>query len=130
MPIYEFQCGDGHIFERLVALDAARKKERCPSCGTKSERLISTFAIHAGAPIRTSTERAALRDADVASLKLPNAMRLCDMDDYSASRLAAHKLGRGTEFDDKMSKRTEVAAKRGDAPKKKKAAPHQHQHAH
>ena len=122
MPIYEFECADGHVFERLVGANAARKKERCPSCGAKSERLISTFAIHAGASIQTASERAVVRDLDVTKVKLPNMARLCGMDDYSATRLAAHKLGRGNEFDDKMAKRQDRQAARGEAPKKKPAA--------
>ncbi|HVN28446.1 MAG TPA: hypothetical protein VMT64_08175, partial [Candidatus Binataceae bacterium] len=63
------------------------------------------------------------------NLKLPNAMRLCAMDDYSATRLAAHKVGRGHEFDDKMAARQERRTARGDAPKKKPAA-HPHKHSH
>ena len=84
--------------------------------------MISTFAIHGGAPIQTASERAAARDVDVTSLKLPNVARLCGMDDYSATRLAAHKLGRGNEFDDKMATRKERQTARGRAPKKKAAA--------
>ena len=43
----------------------------------------------------------------VTKLKLPSFARLCGMDDYSATRLAAHKVGRGAEFDDKMAARKE-----------------------
>ena len=127
MPIYEWQCGAGHIFEVIASGSAAKRAERCPSCGGKSARVISTFAIHGGAPILTASERAAAREVDVTKVKLPNAMRLCAMDDYSATRLAAHKLGRGHEFDDKMGARKEHQDKRGEAPKKKPAA-HQHKH--
>jgi len=129
MPIYEWQCGEGHIFEMLARADEAKRRQPCPACGAKSERVISTFAIHGGAPIETASERAAARDVDVTSLKLPNAARLCGMDDYSATRLAAHKLGRGNEFDDKMSKRQEPEAARREAPKKKAVA-HNHKHSH
>ena len=65
MPIYEWQCGEGHLFEMLARADAAKKRPPCPSCGAKSQRLISTFAIHGGAPIQTASERAAARDLDV-----------------------------------------------------------------
>jgi putative FmdB family regulatory protein len=130
MPIYEWQCGEGHIFEMIGRADAVKKRQACPSCGAKSERLISTFAIHGGAPIRTSSERAAARDVDVTSLKLPNAARLCRMDDYSATRLAAHKLGRGNEFDDKMAVRKEGQNARGQAPKKAAAHKPKHSHSH
>jgi putative FmdB family regulatory protein len=129
MPIYEWQCGEGHVFEMLAPAGAAKKRQWCPNCGAKSERLISTFAIHAGMPIQTASEREAARAVDVTSLKLPNAARLCEMDDYSATRLAAHKLGRGNEFEDKMATRKERQAARGEAPKKK-PAPHQHKHSH
>jgi putative FmdB family regulatory protein len=129
MPIYEWECAEGHIFERLAPADAGRKRQACPNCGAKSERVISTFAIHGGAPIRTASERAAARDLDVTSVKLPNVARLCGMDDYSATRLAAHKLGRGNEFDDKMAARKERQTALGEPPKKK-AAPHKHTHSH
>jgi putative FmdB family regulatory protein len=127
MPIYEWQCADGHGFEVLAAANTASRRRRCPSCGKKSERVISTFAIHGGAPIATASERAAARQVDVESIKLPNAARLCGMDDYSATRLAAHKLGRGNEFDDKMASRKERQTARGEAPRKKATA-HLHQH--
>jgi putative FmdB family regulatory protein len=129
MPIYEWQCREGHVFEMLARADAAKRRQSCPSCGAKSERVISPVAIHAGVPIQTASERAAARDLDVTGVKLPNVARLCGMDDYSATRLAAHKLGRGNEFDDKMATRNEQQASRGEAPKKKTAA-HKHKHSH
>jgi len=122
MPIYEWQCGGGHFFEVLAPASGANKRPRCPSCGGKSQRVISTFAIHGGAPIETASERAVARDVDVTKMKLPNFARLCGMDDYSASRLAAHKLGRGSEFDDKMATRKERQAASGHPPKKATAA--------
>jgi putative FmdB family regulatory protein len=126
MPIYEWQCGDGHFFEVLASSSAANKRPLCPSCGGKSQRVISTFAIHSGAPIETASERAAARDLDVTKMKLPNFARLCGMDDYSASRLAAHKLGRGSEFDDKMATRKERQAARGQPLKKTAKPKHSH----
>jgi putative FmdB family regulatory protein len=129
MPIYEWQCGDGHFFEVLASASAANKRQRCPGCGAKSERVISTFAIHGGAPIATASERAAARDVDVTKLKVPNFARLCGMDDYSATRLAAHKVGRGAEFDDNMYARKERQAARGQAPKQT-AAGHKPKHSH
>ncbi len=129
MPIYEWQCGEGHFFEVLATSSAAHRRQRCPRCGGKAERVISTFAIHGGAPIATASERAAARDVDVTSLKLPNFARLCGMDDYSATRLAAHKVGRGSEFDDKMAARRERQAARGQPPKKTAAA-HKPKHSH
>src|ERR1700736_3150011 len=126
MPIYEWQCSDGHFFEVLASASAANKRQRCPGCGAKSERVISTFAIQRGAPVATASERAAARDVDVTSLKLPNFARLCGMDDYSATRLAAHKLGRGPEFDDKMAVRKERQAARGQPLKKTAKPKHSH----
>jgi len=130
MPIYEWQCGTGHLFEVLMS-SSASGPPRCPDCGAKSQRVFSTVAIHGSAPILTASERAADRAVDVTNLKLPTAMRLCAMDDYSATRLAAHKLGRGNEFDDKMAARKERQTARGEAPKKAASArksKHTHQH--
>ncbi len=129
MPIYEWRCGDGHFFEVLASAGAATRRPRCPSCGAKSARVISTFAIHGGAPIATASERAAAREVDVASLQLPNIARLCGMDDYSATRLAAHKVGRGSEFDDKMAARKDRQGALGQPPKKTAAA-HKPKHSH
>ena len=129
MPIYEWQCGEGHVFEMLVPAGAAKRRQRCPGCGAKSKRVISTFAIHGGAPISTAFERAAARDTDVTRLKLPNFARLCGMDDYSATRLAAHKVGRGAEFDDKMAARQERQAARG-LPSKNPLRAHKPKHSH
>jgi putative FmdB family regulatory protein len=45
MPIYEFRCTTcGTRYETLVAR-AERALRRCPRCGSKAERLISTFAV-------------------------------------------------------------------------------------
>jgi putative FmdB family regulatory protein len=129
MPIYEWQCGDGHLFEVLASASAANKRQRCPSCGAKSERVISTFAIHGGAQIATASERAAARDVDVTNLKLPDFARLCGMDDYSATRLAAHKVGRGAEFDDTIAVRKERQAAHG-RPPEKTASAHKLKHSH
>ena len=118
MPIYEWQCAEGHVFEMLAPAGASKRGQRCSGCGAKSKRVISTFTIHGGAPISTAFERAAARDTDVTKLKLPNFARLCGMDDYSATRLAAHKVGRGAEFDDKMAARQELRGVLGEPPKK------------
>ena len=129
MPIFEWQCRGGHVFEMLARAEEAKRRQPCPRCGVKASRVFSTVAIHAGGRIQTASERAAARDVDVTSLKLPNAMRLCAMDDYSATRIAAHKVGRGNEFDDKMAARKERETRRGVAPKKKPAA-HPNKHSH
>jgi len=38
------------------------------------------------------------------------------MDDKSAQRFAAYKMGRGAEYDDKQAARTELKQRRGDPP--------------
>ena len=130
MPIYEWQCAGGHLFELLASSSVIRTRPRCPDCGGKSQRIFSPVAIRAGAGILTSSERAADREVDVSKVKLPNAMRLCAMDDYSATRMAAHKLGRGNEFEDKMAARKERQAASGEAPKKAVARKSKHSHQH
>ena len=113
MPIYEWQCGRGHRFEVIVSIAANKAMQRCPMCGGRSERVISAFAIHCGASIATATERAAAREIDVTQLKVPPFARPCGMDDFSAARLAAHKHGRGAEFDDRTAVRAEREKKGG-----------------
>ena len=130
MPLYEWRCAGGHVFEMLTRAGTANRRLSCPRCGAKAQRMISSFAIHAGAAIRTSAEKAAMRDVDVGDLKLPNAMRLCAMDDYSATRVAAHKLGRGDEFEDKMASRKERQAARGEPAKKTASRKSKHSHQH
>ncbi|HKV53781.1 MAG TPA: hypothetical protein VJN94_03980 [Candidatus Binataceae bacterium] len=49
------------------------------------------------------------------------------MDDQSASRLAAYKLGRGAEYDDTMAARKEFAAGEGQGSAVK---PHAHADSH
>lgn len=120
MPLYEWQCGRGHHFEMLTTVQGARRAQQCPECGARSQRMISTFAIQSGAQIATASERAVARDVDVTSLKVPAFARPCGMDDYSAARFAAHKAGRGTEFDDKMAARKERETAAPGAPKKPK----------
>jgi putative FmdB family regulatory protein len=62
MPIYEWQCAEGHVFEMLARVDEAKRRQACPNCGAKAARVISTCAIHAGTPIQTASERAAARE--------------------------------------------------------------------
>lgn len=136
MPIYEWRCADnGHLFEVLRSVGAANRKQSCPSCGAKSERVISTFAIRGAPENPTSAERAVLSATDVTKLKLPNYARLCGMDDYSATRIAAHKAGRGAEFDDKVATRALKRTARGESASKlaadsREKPSHTHAHAH
>ena len=117
MPIYEWRCGGGHLFEVFAGTGASKSVLRCPQCGTKSTRVVSTFAIHRGAGGAYTPEKTAGGDADVTRLKLPSFARLCGMDDYSATRLAAYKAGRGAEFDDKTAAREERLASLGNPRK-------------
>jgi putative FmdB family regulatory protein len=46
MPIYEYRCPKGHVFEILQRMDAAQP-ETCEVCGTGPvERVLHPVAIH------------------------------------------------------------------------------------
>lgn len=47
---------------------------------------------------------------------VPDFARLCWMDDRSAERFAAYKLGQGAEYDDKSAAREDLRKKRGLPP--------------
>lgn len=40
MPLYDFRCSSGHLFERFVALTDFNQQQFC-SCGSEAARLIS-----------------------------------------------------------------------------------------
>jgi putative FmdB family regulatory protein len=134
MPIYEWRCADGgHVFEEIASISDSNRRKRCPSCGGRSDRLISTFAIREVAPALSASQKQSIAGDDVTKLKLPNYARMCGMDDYSATRLAAHKLGRGAEFEDKMAARAQEKVSRGEPavkPKPPGKAKHSHAHRH
>ena len=44
MPIYEYQCDNGHRFERAEGFDAP-SEGRCERCGGPSRRVISLPAV-------------------------------------------------------------------------------------
>lgn len=44
---------------------------------------------------------------------MPDSARLCWMDDKSAERFAAYKMGRGAEYDDKSAAKEELRKRRG-----------------
>jgi putative FmdB family regulatory protein len=115
MPLYEYFCEDClKSFEALVPLSAAQQStEACPSCGERSRRILSPVNF---APERRNLPQSRIRDgkADVTSLRMPPAARLCWMDDQSASRLAAYKAGRGAEYDDTVAARHERASRHSD----------------
>jgi putative FmdB family regulatory protein len=115
MPIYECRCTACELtFEVLAPLrDSTMKSRRCPECGRRSRRVISPVSFALGRDGESSRERAAAAGSDVTKLRVPPAARLCWMDDRSAARFAAHKLGRGAEYDDTVAAREEVRKQRG-----------------
>jgi putative FmdB family regulatory protein len=51
MPVYEYRCAAcGERFDRLVP-SAERAVARCPRCGGRTERLLSTFAVGKSHPV-------------------------------------------------------------------------------
>ncbi|HEY6421440.1 MAG TPA: zinc ribbon domain-containing protein [Candidatus Binataceae bacterium] len=118
MPIYEWRCAACEItFEALEPAVRANSRKRCPQCGRAARRAVSTFAISSGNGAVIAARRAAA-GLDITNLKVPPFARLCGMDDHSASRFAAYKLGRGAEFDDKIQARAEQREARGEPPPK------------
>jgi len=43
MPVYEFECPEGTISEKLVKLDT--KEIKCPTCGKKAKKIMSQCAF-------------------------------------------------------------------------------------
>ena len=118
MPLYEYFCGGCRSsFEALIPISAsAQATQECPNCGGDSSRILSAanFAVgRRGPPLPQGRIRD--RRADVTSLTLPPAARLCWMDDRSAARLAAYKAGRGAEYEDVVAARKEFALQNGTA---------------
>ena len=48
MPVYEFECKCGNLFEKLVPMDT--KKSECPLCRKKASKIMSpcTFELKGG----------------------------------------------------------------------------------
>ena len=131
MPIYECSCQPCRItFEILAPVSEANRKHPCPRCERPSRRVPSSFAIGAvGVRADRETAEAAHGMPGNAPVghhhaghgnprrrgqpAVPNPARLCWMDDRSAERFAAYKLGRGTEYDDKSAAKVEWLKKRG-----------------
>ncbi len=124
MPLYECRCERCEFtFEVLAPLSSFGMKSRpCPKCGRAARRIISAVAFTVEGGARASSK------PDVTQLKVPPPARLCWMDDRSAARYAAHKHGRGAEYDDQMHAREEAQKKRGAPPPKPAAAAHAHSH--
>jgi putative FmdB family regulatory protein len=130
MPIYECSCeACGITFEILAPANEACRKRPCPRCARPSRRVISAFAIGSA---KTTADAAAVNSAMLAHAghshhanaqpgrrsrpTVPDFARLCWMDDRSAERFAAYKLGRGAEYDDKSAAREDLRKRRGLAP--------------
>ncbi|MBL4889338.1 MAG: zinc ribbon domain-containing protein [Candidatus Lindowbacteria bacterium] len=45
MPIYEYECKNGHQFEELLGFDAPATK-KCLECGLRAKKMISLSAVH------------------------------------------------------------------------------------
>ena len=137
MPIYECSCeACGITFEILAPVSEANRKRPCPRCARPARRVVSAFAIGSA---RATAEVAAANSAASSPTgskhshdghthhangqpgrrsrpTVPEFARLCWMDDRSAERFAAHKLGRGAEYDDKSAAREDLHKKRGLPP--------------
>jgi putative FmdB family regulatory protein len=134
MPIYECSCEVCRItFEILAPVSEANRKRPCPQCARPARRIVSAFAIGAATAVadRTSRGTAATEPGPAEHTQqghshhghgqpgrprravVPDFARLCWMDDRSAERFAAYKLGRGAEYDDKSAASEERRKQRG-----------------
>jgi len=143
MPIYECSCeACGITFEILASVSEALRKRPCPRCARPARRVVSAFAIGSSCAV---ADVAALNSATPSPAgskhshdghahhantqpgrrnrpTVPDFARLCWMDDRSAERFAAYKLGRGAEYDDKSAAREDLRKKQGIPPS---PSPHQ-----
>ena len=128
MPIYECSCEACRItFEVLAPVSEANRKRPCPRCARPARRVVSAFAIGAAhvAAERVSPSTPAVSHAHAGDAHghahqrrrgrpvVPDFARLCWMDDRSAERFAAYKVGRGAEYDDKAAASEELRKQRG-----------------
>jgi putative FmdB family regulatory protein len=137
MPIYECCCeACGITFEILARVSEANRKRPCPRCARPARRVVSAFAIgsawavadvatvNSATPSPAGAKHSHAGHAHHANAqperrnrpKIPDFARLCWMDDRSAERFAAYKLGRGAEYDDKSAAREDLRKKRGLPP--------------
>ena len=50
MPIYEYHCKScGNDFELMRSVNKMTTTSKCPSCGARSQRKLTTFALLRGA---------------------------------------------------------------------------------
>ena len=132
MPIYEYHCSIcDRIFEDLSRLSDGQKRKPCPVCGKRAPRIVSGFAIATGVngvpydPVVATQRSGDQRPLCMQNAKIPLS---CHMDEYSVKRFAAHALGNGNEFDDKVAKAKEVRRDRGLQEPGYAPATHGHDH--
>ena len=46
MPIYEYECSCGKVFEKLESINSQEKTAPCPQCGATAKRKISVSSYH------------------------------------------------------------------------------------
>lgn len=63
MPIYEFQCQDGHLSEHLLPISSQARNLPCTQCGSEAKRLISAPAVSTADPARISAIDSAKKSA-------------------------------------------------------------------
>lgn len=44
MPLYEYECSNGHRYEKIESF-SAKTVQKCPKCGARAERLLAAPAI-------------------------------------------------------------------------------------
>ncbi len=133
MPLYEYHCVACQLtFEELSSIRESNNKKTCPSCGKRAPRIVSAFAIgsgavdvHAGQQPRPTPQNQNQRPL---CMRYPQVPLSCHMDEYSVKRFAAHSVGRGKEFDDKVARAAGVRKQHG-LPEPKYAPP-SHGHSH
>jgi putative FmdB family regulatory protein len=124
MPIYEWNCVACDLsFEALASVAEANVPRECPECGEPAGRIISACIIGAGGTSNAGTMESTAHAAGEAHhhshqhrrlSPIPEAARPCWMDDKSAERFAAYKMGRGHEYDDKQAVIAERRKQRGE----------------
>ncbi len=45
MPLYDYRCPQGHFFEQMAPMAAARDRQDCPACGQASAKIPSRVSL-------------------------------------------------------------------------------------
>ena len=70
MPIYEYYCPKcDKEFELRRTISMSESKALCPSCGSKSQKLVSSFASKVGFRLKTPTKTVFRKHANKAAMK-------------------------------------------------------------